>query len=311
MSRWYKQQCDIFERPWANDAKAVAIYVYLHCHAYVNGKKWHGQIIRRGSCPTSRAAIMEATGLTEQEVKSRLRKLLAYNEIIVKSSNHGNIITICDYDSSTDAEDMFEFETSSQDTTQKPAKTPPSNRPIYNNRQKNIDNNIISPYSPYNLERENKSLGLEIKTSYNKVFEGKLPPLCRLTLPTCRMVEECVRRFGRQSVDMVFEQVLNEPFSLGQNNTGFIASFQYIFTPKRFQEYLERWQLAKSKKTTARQQPQQKPVVVEASAEEASVKESPQEYEKRVRQDAADGKQYAIRIVKIWEEEQRQKNSVG
>jgi hypothetical protein len=57
------------------------------------------------------------------------------------------------------------------------------------------------------------------------------------------MVEDCVRRFGMQTVDLVFEQIKQEPFSLGQNKTGFIANFQYIFTPKNFQQYLERAQL--------------------------------------------------------------------
>ena len=83
----------------------------------------------------------------------------------------------------------------------------------------------------------------KIKDMYNKTFDGKLPPCLRLQLPTKVMVMECVRRFGAQSVGIVFEQVLNEPFSLGINNTGFRASFQFIFTPKNFQGYLERAQL--------------------------------------------------------------------
>ena len=122
MSGWYyKQWNDLFDRVWSNDSKMVAVYVYLHCHAFVQQKKWHGQIIRRGSCPTSRAAIMEATGLSEQEVKTRLRKLIEYGEITVKITNHGNIISVCDYDICDNSENLFNFDTSSQQPSQDPA----------------------------------------------------------------------------------------------------------------------------------------------------------------------------------------------
>ena len=246
MARWYyKQWCDLFDRVWANDAKMVSVYVYLHCHAYVQPKKWHGLLIRRGSCPTSRSAIMEATGLSEQEVKSRLKKLASYGEIVIKTTNHGNIVTICDYDVYGETEDIFDAVATSQQPTQKPANNPPRNQPIYN--RVNSEDNIISPISPYN-EREKKAVVREIQKKYNTMFKGILPPYTRLYLGTQLKVEECIRNFGLQSVDEVLEQVKREPFSLGKNRTGFQANFQYIFTPSEFQKYFERAQLARQKR---------------------------------------------------------------
>ena len=96
MSGWYKHSRNLFERPWAKDPKMIAVYEYLHCVAYVNDGLLHGQLIRRGSCLTSRTAIMDATGLSAQEVRSRLAKLLEYEEIIIKTTNIGTIVTICD-----------------------------------------------------------------------------------------------------------------------------------------------------------------------------------------------------------------------
>lgn len=91
------------------------------------------------------------------------------------------------------------------------------------------------------------------------MFEGRLPPYTKLYLATQLKVEECIRRFGRASVDLVLEQVDNEPFSLGKNNTGFIATFQFIFEPSEFQKYLERAQLRlKLKKKAQEQKPQQR-----------------------------------------------------
>ena len=75
-----------------------------------------------------------------------------------------------------------------------------------------------------------------------------LPPCIRLSTSTRIAVEECLRRFGYQSVDMVFQQIKREKFHLGDNKTGFIANFSFIFTPKNYQQYLERAQLARQKK---------------------------------------------------------------
>ena len=117
MNGWYKHSRNLFDRPWAKDAKMVAVYEYLHCAAYVNNGMLHGQLIRRGSCPTSRAAIMEATGLSAQEVRSRLAKLLEQGEIIIKSTNFGSIITVCDYDSCGMSEDLFELNSTNEQPT--------------------------------------------------------------------------------------------------------------------------------------------------------------------------------------------------
>ena len=120
MSGWFKHNRNLFDRPWAKDPKMVAVYEYLHCVAYVNDGKLHGHIIRRGSCMTSRKAIMEETGLSDYEVKSRLQKLLEAGEIIVKSTNYGTIITLCDYDGYSETEDLFSLNPSSQLPSQPP-----------------------------------------------------------------------------------------------------------------------------------------------------------------------------------------------
>lgn len=247
MNSWYKQDRDLFERAWAKDPKCVSVYVYLHCHAYVRDGRLHGQIIRKGSCPTSKPAIEEATGLTRDEVKLRLRTLRDSGEIIVKPTNKGMIVTLCDYDGYNDSEDLFGLnmptEDSTRNTTQASTQTTTWNTPYIDN--KIIDNkNIRSNYIPSNKEREsNKSLVYEIKAMYNKTFEGILPEWQRLSDKMVNKVGTCIMRYGRQSVDLVFDQIQHEPFSLGENNTGFRADFDYIFKLENFEKYLARYKL--------------------------------------------------------------------
>lgn len=242
---WYKQDRNLFERVWAKDDKMVAVYVYLHCCAYLRDGMLHGEMIRRGSCPTTRSAIMEATGLTESEVKLRLRRLSDYGEIIVKTTNKGMIITVCDFDCYNDTEDIFKLNQSDESTAKVRPDYPldyPPETPYIDNKKEEYNNILRSRYTP-SKKRESKELALEIKAIYNKLFDGILRKWERLSADMIIKVDNCVNRFGRQSVDMVFDQVKHEKFSLGDNNTGFIADFAFIFKLKNYEAYLGRYEL--------------------------------------------------------------------
>lgn len=242
MSGWYKHSRNLFERPWSKDPKMIAVYEYLHCVAYVSDGMLHGQLIRRGSCPTSRSAIMEATGLSAQEVKSRLAKLLEYGEIIVKATNFGSIITVCDYDSCGMSDDLFDFNSINEQPTQQPTNNHPSNQP-YIKEGRIIEDNLRTHYIPSKKRESSKGVALEIKAIYNKVFDGLLRKWERLSADMVIKVDTCISRYGRQSVDMVFDQVKHEKFSLGDNNTGFIADFAFIFKLSNYEAYLGRYEL--------------------------------------------------------------------
>ena len=126
--------------------------------------------------------------------------------------------------------------------------------PIYNiKEERREEGNLISNSIPYKNEKENNDVALEVKRMYNKEFKNVLPPCIRLSTSTRIAVNECLRRFGLQSVDEVFAQIKNEKFSLGNNKTGFIANFTFIFTPKNYQQYLERAQLSRQKKEKEKQ----------------------------------------------------------
>lgn len=254
MTGWYKQQRNLPERAWFKEPHLVQLYMALKSLAYVTDGRYEGCIIRRGSCPTTRADLVEITGMKRMTLDRALKKLISYGEIIVKASHRFSTITICDYDGLDNSESLFRATDgiSNGTTDGISSGTTDGTTHLSTIEYKKEDNNIlVSPYSSYKKERESEDFVLEIKKRYNKLFDGKLPPCIRLTMPTRLMVDDCVRRFGRQAVDLVFEQVLAEPFSLGSNKTGFQASFQFIFKPANFQQYLERSQLRRKKQQTA------------------------------------------------------------
>lgn len=255
---WYKQHRNLFDREWAKDSKMVAVYVYLHCHAYAWQGNLHGQIIRRGSCPTSKPAIAEGTGLTIDEVKTRLRMLKDCGEIIVKPTNKGMIVTVCDYDGCNETEDLFGLNMPNGNTTQTPSENTtqytPQNTPHIEYKKEDNKNSLISHFIPSKTERDKaKNMAYEIKAIYNKVFDGVLNKWQRLTDKMVAKVSICIGRFGRQSVDMVFEQIKYEHENMNKN--GFVPDFDFIFKLEQYERYLNRYKLRISKKT-AKAQPQ-------------------------------------------------------
>ena len=256
MSGWWKHDRDMFTRSWAKDPKTVSVYDYLHCVAYVCDGMLHNQRIRRGSCPTSRAAIMEATGLSAQEVRTRLRKLLEAGEIIVKPTNFGNIVTVCDYCMFDATNDLFELNSTNEEQPQQPTRNNPSNQPLYIKEGRITEDSLRTHFVPSKTERETRDVALDVKKLYNQIFAGELRKWERLSADMRIKVDTCIRRYGRQSVDMVFDQVKHEKFSLGENDTGFIADFAFIFKLANYEAYLGRYEL-RIKKNKKKQEPQQ------------------------------------------------------
>lgn len=247
MSGWYKQQRDACDRPWAKDPQTVSVYFYLHCHAYVQDQLLRGSIIRRGSCPTSRAAIMEGTGLSDYAVKKGLKNLLAAGEIIVKTSSLGTIVTLCDYDCYDGQTDLFGHNFANESPSQSPNESPSESPTYIEGRRKKEEDKLRSNSVTSKQEREREDEAYEIKKLYNKTFDGVLPEWKRLTKDMVMKIRTCIGRYGRQSVDMVFEQIRREPFSLGENKTGFIANHSFIFDIRNYEGYLGRYELRMKK----------------------------------------------------------------
>jgi len=61
-------------------------------------KKWRGEIIKRGSFITSLANLSEETGLTVQQTRSTLNKLISTHEITKQTTPHYTRITVNNYD---------------------------------------------------------------------------------------------------------------------------------------------------------------------------------------------------------------------
>lgn len=83
---------------WHDDAYMVSLFVHLLCLAnYLPNYRYRGEVQRVGELQTSVPQLAALTGMSQNTIISKLRKLQKSGEITVKPTKKGTNIYICNY----------------------------------------------------------------------------------------------------------------------------------------------------------------------------------------------------------------------
>jgi len=88
----------VLEWEWFNDVNAFRLFMYCLLKANYTDTAWRGIDIERGSFVTSTKKLSVATGLSVQQTRTSLNKLISTGELTNKSHSKYSIITINNYD---------------------------------------------------------------------------------------------------------------------------------------------------------------------------------------------------------------------
>lgn len=125
----------IKERGWYHDPNTLSVWVHLMVDANFKDSEWDGTIVKRGEVVSSLSDLARDCNLSMQEVRTAMRKLGAYGEVLSRRVGRTSIITLCHYDS---------YQCVQQDSN-----TPPT--------QQQQDNNTIATRDQHDiLEEGNK-----------------------------------------------------------------------------------------------------------------------------------------------------------
>lgn len=105
MNGYIKIDRGIMEWEWWDDDKVLKLWLTILLLANWEDKKWHGKEIPRGSFWTSIESLSEASGLSIQEVRTALCKLISTGEVTSKATNQGRLITVVNYGTFQDVPD--------------------------------------------------------------------------------------------------------------------------------------------------------------------------------------------------------------
>lgn len=189
MIGWVKIYRKIIQWEWFNDSKMVHLFIYLLISANHKDGSYQGQKVKRGQLIIGRTKISAVTGISEQSIRTCLKKLESTNEITIKSTNKNSIITLLNYDL-YQSEDNNESTSNQQLTSKSTNKQPATNQQLTTN---NNDNN-----------NKNDKEGNEIshndilrKLWYNKMW---LESLAMLWKKEVKEVQEHINKFRLECI---------------------------------------------------------------------------------------------------------------
>lgn len=99
MVGWIKLHRKFSEWEWYNKSEMVHLFIHLLVTANFEKKSWQGITVLRGQVVTGRKELSVKTGISEQSLRTCLKRLENTGEILIKSTSNYSIITVCNYES--------------------------------------------------------------------------------------------------------------------------------------------------------------------------------------------------------------------
>lgn len=97
MNGHIKLHRSILDWEWWDDINTFRLFITILLLANWKEKKWHGKTIRRGSLWTSLPSLSQKAGLTVQQTRTALNKLIATGEVTDEATRDGRLITVVNY----------------------------------------------------------------------------------------------------------------------------------------------------------------------------------------------------------------------
>jgi len=87
------------EWEWYDDNNIKVLFLHLLLTANYKPSRYRGHVVPAGALVTGRKALAARLGMTEQNVRTVLKKLKSTNEVTIKSTNEFSIISIVKWES--------------------------------------------------------------------------------------------------------------------------------------------------------------------------------------------------------------------
>lgn len=255
MASWIKIFRELLQWEWFQKAEMVQLFIYLLLKANCVDKQWQGITIKRGQIATSNATMRQDLRLSEQQIRTCIKRLISTGEITYKSTNRYVIITICNYDKYQDGgnsiNEQNNEQTNNQSTDEQRAINEQSTttKEIKNIRSKEYNIKDIKQESGSNDQlssasdeaqavepektKAEKLPFKDIKVMWNETCTG-FPKLFTLSEPRKNKMRLRIAEMGGLGkalplIKQIFEKMQQSNFLKGDNRRGWKASFDWLF----------------------------------------------------------------------------------
>lgn len=126
MEGWIKLHRRFLTWEWFDNPEMIKLFIYLLLSANHKDSTWQGIEIKRGQLLTGLNSLNKGTKISNQTIRTCLKRLEKTQEINMETNNKYRIITICNYES---------YQEESEATNKQTNKQPTSNQQATNNKQ--------------------------------------------------------------------------------------------------------------------------------------------------------------------------------
>lgn len=157
MIGWIKLHRKILEWEWYDDINVFRLFTHLLLTVNYEDKKWHGISIKRGQILIGVEELGKKSGLTRQQTRTAIDKLISTNEITKSTTSLYTILTINKFE---------EYQDNNQVDNQRATNEQPSNNQVVTTTKeyKEVKEEKKLVYTPPNLSDEDFSY---IANKYN------------------------------------------------------------------------------------------------------------------------------------------------
>ena len=137
MDGWIKIHRTMLDWEWWDDAVMVKSYLAMLLMCSVKHHRWRGVPIQPGQFVTSRSTLAAHLGISQQQVRTVLRRLVETGEITVQPHAQYTIVTVInwgEYQAQGNQPENQGFE--HKKGAEQPKVQPASNQPATNNRRR-------------------------------------------------------------------------------------------------------------------------------------------------------------------------------
>lgn len=255
MASWIKIFRELLQWEWFQKAEMVQLFIYLLLKANCVDKQWQGITIKRGQLATSNATMRQDLRLSEQQIRTCIKRLISTGEITYKSTNRYVVITICNYEKyqeiGNSINEQSNEQTNNQSTDEQRAINEQSTttKEVKNIRSKEYNIKDIKQESGSNdqlssVSNEAKAVQpekhkteklpfKEIKEMWNETCPG-FPKLFNISEARKNKMRLRIAEMGGLEkalplIKQIFEKMQQSKFLKGDNKRGWKASFDWLF----------------------------------------------------------------------------------
>nr|DAQ21862.1 MAG TPA: replisome organizer [Caudoviricetes sp.] len=255
MASWIKIFRELLQWEWFQKAEMVQLFIYLLLKASCTDKQWQGMTVKRGQLVTSNATMRQDLRLSEQQIRTCIKRLISTGEITYKSTNRYVVITICNYDKYQEIgnpiNEQNNVQTNNQSTNEQRAINEQSttSKEVKNIRSKEYNIKDIKQESGSNDQlssasdeakavepakpKTEKLPFKEIKEMWNETCPG-FPKLFTISEARKNKMRLRIAEMGGLEkalplIKQIFEKMQQSKFLKGDNKRGWKASFDWLF----------------------------------------------------------------------------------